>query len=355
MALPPRPFDPERFAELRRERGVRWGRAFHYSGETGSTNDDALAAARGGAECGSVFLADHQTKGRGRRGKTWLAEPGRSLLFSIVLRPEGASSLVSALTLAVGLGVRAALAASVPTPLGVKWPNDVLAGRRKLAGILCEGQFDGARLQAVVLGIGINVYASAELPAELASDVTSLEDLARERNPARSENAARDLADRANRARGERADAANRSGSDDVQARGGLASLDVAAKDVGTERNPIPAGSEDIAHERNLAHGATLQHERDPTHGAALQRERVLVDVLAAVEARVSACLEGGFTALLAEFSEHDTLAGLRVVVSGASPISGIARGVDTEGRLLIESDGLLIPVVSGTVRAVQG
>ncbi len=303
------PFDPQRFAELRRQQGARWGAAFHYANETGSTNDDALAAARAGAESGSVFLADHQTQGRGRRGKTWLAEPGHGLLFSIVLRPEGGSSLVSALTLAVGLGVRAALAEYMPAPLGVKWPNDVLAGRRKLAGILCEGQFEGGRLEAVVLGIGINVYAGSQpLPAELAGEVTCLEQLAQ--------------------GHGQEADP-NLPGGAGLASHVGLARAEAVAPVVGNEREHPPRG------------------------GKGLARERVLVDVLAAVEARVSTCLEGGFTALLREFSEHDALAGQQVVISGASPITGVARGVDGEGRLLVESDGLLIPVVSGTVRAV--
>jgi BirA family biotin operon repressor/biotin-[acetyl-CoA-carboxylase] ligase len=262
-----RPFDPERFESLARarsERALGWGRPLHYARETGSTNDDALEAARAGAESGSVFLADYQTQGRGRRGKIWLAAPGQNLLFSIVLRPQSGSPLVSALTLAVGLGVRQALAARARSPLGVKWPNDVLAAERKLAGILCEGQFEGQRLVAVVIGIGINVHAG-ELPPELASSSVCLEAL-------------------------------------------------------------VPPG-------------------------APLEREAILCDVLASVEARATACLERGFADLLPEFAEHDALAGRRVEVSGASPVVGIARGVDAEGRLLVESDGILVPVYSGTVR----
>jgi biotin-(acetyl-CoA carboxylase) ligase len=113
----------------------------------------------------------------------------------------------------------------------------------------------------------------------------------------------------------------------------GLAGHDLIANVVGNERERVAPGSEAVA----------------------LAREGVLVDVLAAVDERVSACLEGGFASLLNEFAEHDALAGQKVVVSGASPITGIARGVDSEGRLLVESDGLLIPIVSGTVRAVRG
>jgi BirA family biotin operon repressor/biotin-[acetyl-CoA-carboxylase] ligase len=263
-----RPFDADAFAELRRSRELAWGSPFHYARETGSTNDLALAAARAGAPGGSVFFADHQTSGRGRRGKSWLAAPNHDLLLSVLLRPSSSSLPPAALTLAVGLGVRAALAPHARERLAVKWPNDVLAGTRKLAGILCEGQFDGAALAAVVIGIGINVHA-AELPAELADSVTSLADLAPATRP--------------------------------------------------------PA------------------------------REALLADVLAAVEARVGACMQSGFAPLLAEYAEHDALAGQRVEVSGGAPLVGSARGVDAEGRLLIESDGLLVPVISGTVRALAG
>lgn len=261
----PGPFDGGRFAELRRARGLAWGGVFHYSASTASTNDLALASARSGGAHGALFLADHQTHGRGRRGKTWLAAPNHDLLFSVLLRPLTSSAPPAALTLAVGLGVRAALARSSTAALRVKWPNDVLAGARKLAGILCEGQFEGQRLGAIVIGIGINVHA-AEFPSELADHVTCLEALAAPGLPS---------------------------------------------------------------------------------------REELLVEVLAAVEQRVGACLGAGLGGLLREFSEHDALAGERVVVTGPTPLVGVARGVDAEGRLLVESDGLQVAVHSGTVRCV--
>jgi biotin-(acetyl-CoA carboxylase) ligase len=87
--------------------------------------------------------------------------------------------------------------------------------------------------------------------------------------------------------------------------------------------------------------------------GVALEREPLLVDVLAAVEARVRTYQHAGFGALLDEFTSHDALAGERVEISGASPLVGTARGVDAAGRLLVESDGLIVPVMSGTVRVV--
>jgi len=285
----PDTFDLTRFSALRADAGVRWGEPLVYSAETGSTSDDALAAARQGQVSGSVFLAEHQTQGRGRRGRRWHAASGQSLLFSVLLRPSAnaaaarpspavaasgtASGAASgALTLAVGLGVRAALARCSQRPLTVKWPNDILCERKKLAGILCESQLQGAHTSAIVLGVGINVGEQAFSP-ELAPSSVCLAELAGE----------------------------------------------------------------------TVAGG----------------REALLVAVLGEVERRVAACLEGAeplaLRALLAEFREHDALRDQRVQVSGARDLTGIARGVDDEGRLLLETDGVLLPIHSGTVRLLEG
>lgn len=154
-----------------------------HRAETGSTNDDALSAARGGSPEGSVFVADFQTQGRGRSGKSWQSQPGAGLLFSVLLRPTTHPEQVSSVTLAVGLGLRAALAALVPSPFHVKWPNDVLAGGRKVAGVLCEGVLEGQGIVALVIGAGINL-AHQTLPTELAETVTSLEALREPSRPA---------------------------------------------------------------------------------------------------------------------------------------------------------------------------
>lgn len=167
------PFDAERFRAQWQATKPQLGYPLVYRPVTGSTNDDALLAARSGALHGSLFVADEQTHGRGRRGNTWLAAPGESLLFSLVLRPTLELAQVSALTLAVGLAVRDAVAPRIADPPQLKWPNDLLVNGRKLAGVLVESQFQGDRLQAVVVGIGLNL-ATRAFPQEIAARATSL-------------------------------------------------------------------------------------------------------------------------------------------------------------------------------------
>jgi BirA family biotin operon repressor/biotin-[acetyl-CoA-carboxylase] ligase len=166
-------FDAEQFRALCREQQAPLGLPFSYRAITGSTNDDALLAARTGAPHGSVFLADEQTAGRGRRGHTWHAAPGENLLFSVLLRPQLELAQTSALTLAIGLALRDAVTPLISAEALIKWPNDLLVGKKKLAGVLVESQLQGERLQAVVVGVGLNV-ASREFPAEIATRATSL-------------------------------------------------------------------------------------------------------------------------------------------------------------------------------------
>jgi len=166
-------FDVERFSQLLGTRGVSLGAPLHFCELTGSTNDDAMEAARAGAPHGATFVANAQTRGRGRRGATWSSPPGENLLFSVVLRPKLSAQLAGTLTLPVGLAVRDALRSRVDAPVLVKWPNDLMADGRKLAGILLESQLIGSELSAVVVGVGINV-AMRDLPADIAAVATSV-------------------------------------------------------------------------------------------------------------------------------------------------------------------------------------
>lgn len=143
---------------------MRW-RISHVS-STGSTNADA----RDGKP-GDVFTADFQTAGRGRLDHKWLSAPGENLIMSVVLDVSGAApDQVATLPLVVGLAAVEGLAALLPPPpsLSLKWPNDVLAGGRKLAGILCERHGD-----MVIAGIGVNVRQTAFAP-EISHRATSL-------------------------------------------------------------------------------------------------------------------------------------------------------------------------------------
>jgi BirA family biotin operon repressor/biotin-[acetyl-CoA-carboxylase] ligase len=166
-------FDVERFQRLALERRLGFGSPIGVRTVTESTNDDARTGARAGAPHGSIFVADEQTQGRGRRGNRWLSQPRRDLLVSILLRPAWTAARCQGVSLAVGLAVRDTVARWSPARAMLKWPNDVLADGRKVAGILIETELDGRKLRALVLGIGLNVHGR-ELPQELSTSATSL-------------------------------------------------------------------------------------------------------------------------------------------------------------------------------------
>jgi len=147
-------------------------------GETTSTNTVALDAAGAGEPEGYVVVADHQTAGRGRLGRTWVAPPGSALLVSVLLRPppEQAHLAVSA----VGCAAAAACERAAGVSPGLKWPNDLVAEERKLAGVLAETT---ANLTVVVVGLGLNVHVPPDRPRELTSLAVDLDDLAGTRVP----------------------------------------------------------------------------------------------------------------------------------------------------------------------------
>ena len=147
---------------------VRWHAAVE------STMDVASALASAGADAGAVVGADQQTAGRGRRGRGWASPPGAGLYFSCVARPPAhANASLPLLTLAAGVAVRHGIHAAVGFAPDLKWPNDVMVGGRKLAGILAEGQAVGTASQAVVFGVGLNLQPSS-YPPEVAARATSL-------------------------------------------------------------------------------------------------------------------------------------------------------------------------------------
>jgi BirA family biotin operon repressor/biotin-[acetyl-CoA-carboxylase] ligase len=153
----------------------RWGvPGLRVFDQVGSTNDVALELAGNGAPQGTTVLADEQTRGRGRRGRTWTAPAGSSLLMSMVFRPGRPSG---PLTLRLGLAVARAAEAVAPVTIGLKWPNDLLLEGRKVGGILCETASEGDEPAFVVAGIGINIRQRTEdWSPELRGRATSLED-----------------------------------------------------------------------------------------------------------------------------------------------------------------------------------
>jgi BirA family biotin operon repressor/biotin-[acetyl-CoA-carboxylase] ligase len=254
-----KPFDAARFRTQARELKTKLGRPLMYEPITGSTNDNALLAARAGAPHGSLFVADEQTAGRGRRGNAWLAAPGESLLFSVLLRPTLELSQASALTLAVGLALRDAVSPLLAETAQIKWPNDLYVNGKKLAGILLESQLQGDRLQAVVVGVGLNVSAR-DFPPEIAARATSL--------------------------------------------------------------TVLGAGR--------------------------VEREALLQEILNALALRLDAFQHTGVAGILDELNAADALRGQRVRVDGQE---GVGRGLDEQGRLLLEDGANVVhAITAGTV-----
>ena len=157
-------FDVAAFEVTLRDRNLTLGRPLHHARQTASTNTDASEAAKQGAPHGALFVADHQTAGRGRRGATWTSPPGENLLFSFVLRPPGSVDALTNLTLALGLGVAEALDGFVSPAATVKWPNDIYVDDAKLGGILVETHTSGADVDFVIVGIGLNVHLTTQPP-----------------------------------------------------------------------------------------------------------------------------------------------------------------------------------------------
>ncbi|WP_229684808.1 biotin--[acetyl-CoA-carboxylase] ligase [Deinococcus roseus] len=129
-----------------------FGQQYHYFGTVASTQDVARQLADAGAPHGTVVLAEKQTQGRGRRGKVWSTPLGSGLYFTVVLKPQLALSELSLLPLMAGVAVREACGVGL-----LKWPNDLITEKGKMAGLLLEADVRGEEVHHVLLGIGINV------------------------------------------------------------------------------------------------------------------------------------------------------------------------------------------------------
>jgi BirA family transcriptional regulator, biotin operon repressor / biotin---[acetyl-CoA-carboxylase] ligase len=157
------------------DRVGRFGRVT-YRSDVESTNDVAMSLAMAGEPEGAVVIADVQRAGRGRRGRDWHSPAGAGLYLSAVVRPRGPLGAVPLVTLAAGAAAAHAVQAVTALPLELKWPNDLVIGRpwRKLGGVLCEAAGHGGRIDAVIVGLGINVRQAA-YPREIAERATSIE------------------------------------------------------------------------------------------------------------------------------------------------------------------------------------
>lgn len=152
------------------------GRRVHYEKRVDSTNDVLKDLATSGAAAGTIVLADEQTGGRGRSGRTWFSPASTGIWMSVLLRLELPPERLAPLSIAAAVSVAGALAEQTGLDVRVKWPNDLLIGGRKLAGFLVEAaQTAGGTIESAVLGVGVNVgLAESDIPPELAGVTTSL-------------------------------------------------------------------------------------------------------------------------------------------------------------------------------------
>ncbi|HNG53406.1 MAG TPA: biotin--[acetyl-CoA-carboxylase] ligase [Nitrospira sp.] len=175
------PFDIDRLqASLRTH---AFGRPLRYSASTASTNADALASlqqsATKPAPHGLVILADCQTAGRGRRGRTWHSPPQGNLYLSVIVVPRpvatGTTPWLTWIPLLSALAGADCLSQQTGLPVSVKWPNDLLIHDKKVGGILCEQTTTPDRTMAIIIGIGLNINAPlSTFPEDLQQGATTL-------------------------------------------------------------------------------------------------------------------------------------------------------------------------------------
>lgn len=158
---------------LLQARGAAWPAPIEYLDTLTSTNDVLKERARAGAAAFSVVLAGRQTSGRGRQGREWVSPPG-NLFLSLLLRPAGRVRHIGLIPLAAGVAVGEALEA-FGVGARLKWPNDLVVGERKIAGLLAEAASGAEGVETVILGIGVNLALDpANVPAALRDTLTSV-------------------------------------------------------------------------------------------------------------------------------------------------------------------------------------
>jgi BirA family transcriptional regulator, biotin operon repressor / biotin---[acetyl-CoA-carboxylase] ligase len=151
------------------------GRDIQVFEQTTSTNDVAEKLARDGVKEGAVVFAESQTKGRGRLGRKWMSPTRKGLWFSVLLRPHLHPQETTQLTVISATALRRAVKTVTGLSAEIKWPNDLLLGGKKAAGILTELSAEVDRVRHIIIGIGVDVNQDAdEFPAELRKTATSL-------------------------------------------------------------------------------------------------------------------------------------------------------------------------------------
>ncbi len=151
-----------------------FGHRIYYYATIGSTNDRALELAAAGESEGALVLAEEQTSGRGRRDRSWTSAARLGIYASLILRPGIEAARAPLFTFMAAVAIAEALRASAGLDARIKWPNDVLVGRRKIAGVLGELRGSEPRMRELVVGMGVNVnHSEADLPRDLRPRATS--------------------------------------------------------------------------------------------------------------------------------------------------------------------------------------
>jgi BirA family biotin operon repressor/biotin-[acetyl-CoA-carboxylase] ligase len=156
-----------------------FGRVIRFYREVESTNDVAFDLAKEGAAEGTVVIADTQTKGRGRLQRKWISPPGFNLYMSIIFRPSISSKDATILTLVSSIALFETVN-SHGIKSQIKWPNDLLINRRKVAGVLTEMEPDGERVEFVLVGLGVNLNMTREVMNNLMGEVSEIATSVRE-------------------------------------------------------------------------------------------------------------------------------------------------------------------------------
>ncbi len=151
------------------------GQSFHYYENVESTQSIAHNLIAAGAKEGTVVIAERQTAGRGRMGRSWFSPAGKGIWLSLILTPRIPLQLCPQLTLLVSVALCRTISSLLHVDIGIKWPNDLLIHGRKVSGILLESSAEDERLRYVIAGIGISVNLSKQdFPEELQDIATSL-------------------------------------------------------------------------------------------------------------------------------------------------------------------------------------
>jgi len=152
---------------------MRIGVKIHRIKSCPSTNDAAKELAMAGGKEGTVIISEEQTRGKGTRGRSWYSARKKGIYLSVILHPSRPN--ISLLPLMAGLAVNEAIFSTLDIRTKLKWPNDIIWGKEKLGGILCESAFLGNRVNFVILGIGLNVdHGKDDFPDEIRHQATSL-------------------------------------------------------------------------------------------------------------------------------------------------------------------------------------